>query len=130
MVIDSSALAAVLFDEPERRVINERIEAADVRLMSAATLVEISIVVEARTGADGVRSLDEFIERAGIEIRSLDEAQARAARTAWSRYGKGRHPAGLNFGDCCSYALARTLSLPLLFKGDDFAATDIVSALS
>jgi ribonuclease VapC len=124
MVIDTSALLAILQDEPERRRLNEAIEAADSRVMSVATFVEVSIVVESRHGAEGLRLLDLFLERAGIELAAVDVEQARHARDAWSRFGKGRHPASLNFGDCFSYALARVLGEPLLWKGDDFARTD------
>lgn len=129
MVIDTSAVVAILLDEAERASFNRRIEAADTTLMSSATLVEVSIVIEARFGAEGLRALDRFIELARIEVREFDAEQARVARDAWSRFGKGRHPAALNFGDCFSYALARTQALPLLFKGGDFAATDITPAL-
>jgi ribonuclease VapC len=125
MVIDTSALLAILQDEPERRRYNEAIEAADSRVMSVATLVEVSIVVEVRFGAEGLRALDRFIERARIDLAPVDLEQARVARDAFSRFGRGRHAAALNFGDCFSYALARVLGEPLLFKGDDFARTDI-----
>lgn len=125
MVIDTSALLAILQDEPERRSFNEAIEAAEVRRISAATFVEVSIVVEARFGAEGVRDLDLLLSKAGIEIFPVDQEQARTARHAYSRFGKGHHPAGLNFGDCFSYALAKVLGEPLLFKGDDFGHTDL-----
>lgn len=128
MVIDTSALLAILWDEPERRSFIEKIEAADARLLSAASLVETSIVIEARHGAEGVKLLDLFLDRAGIEIAPVDDEQAREARLAFSRYGKGRHAAGLNFGDCFAYALAITSGEPLLFKGRDFAGTDIAPA--
>ncbi len=98
MVIDSSAILAILNDEPERRAFNEAIESAESRAMSAATLVEASIVIEARFGAEGLRDLDLFIERAGIEVVPVDREQAYVARRAFSRFGKGRHAAGLNYG--------------------------------
>ena len=126
MIIDTSALLAILQDEPERRGFNEAIEMADSRRVSAATFVEASIVIESRFGADGLHALDLFMERAGIEIMPVDVEQARAAREGFLRFGKGRHAAGLNFGDCFSYALARVLGEPLLFKGEDFARTDVV----
>ena len=129
MVIDTSALLAILQDEPERRAFNEAIEAADSRLISAATLVETSIVIESRLGAEGLRDLDLFIERAGIQLATVDAEQAQGARRAHTRYGKGRHAAGLNFGDCFSYALASLCGEPLLYKGNDFAKTDIVAAV-
>ncbi|HEX5715146.1 MAG TPA: type II toxin-antitoxin system VapC family toxin [Thermoanaerobaculia bacterium] len=125
MVIDTSALLAILFDEPERRAFNEAIDAAESRVMSAATFVELSIVIESRVGAEGLRDLDLFIERAGIELAAVDVEQAHAARRAFSRFGKGRHRAGLNYGDCFSYALATVLGEPLLYKGDDFPHTDV-----
>ena len=125
MVIDTSALLAILQDEPERRAFNEALESADARLVSVATLVEASILIESRYGAEGLRDLDLLLDRAGIEAVPVDLEQAREARSAWSRFGKGRHPAGLNFGDCFSYALARVLGEPLLFKGDDFPQTDV-----
>lgn len=130
MVIDTSALLAILRDEPERRRFNEAIEAADHRAISTATLVEISIVIEARHGAEGLRDLDDLIATAQIEMVPVDLEQARAARLAFSRFGKGRHPAGLNYGDCFSYALAKVLGTPLLYKGSDFAQTDISAAAS
>ncbi len=128
MILDTSALFAILGDEPERRSFNEAIEAAESRRMSVATFVEISIVLEARYGAEGSRELDLFLERAAIELVPVDLEQARLARRAWNRFGKGRHPAALNFGDCFAYALAAAVGEPLLFKGDDFAQTDIVPA--
>jgi ribonuclease VapC len=129
MVIDTSALVAILQDEPERRAFNEAIEAAPSCRISAATLVEASIVFEARHGADGVRELDLFVAAAAIQIVPVDAEQALAARDAFRRYGKGRHAAGLNFGDCFSYALAQVLGEPLLFKGTDFPRTDVAAAL-
>jgi len=125
MVIDTSAVLAVLQNEPERRAFNEAIEAAERRAMSTATFVETSIVIEARYGADGLRDLDLFIAKAGIDLVPVDVEQANAARRAFSEYGRGRHPAGLNYGDCFSYALAKVLGAPLLFKGDDFVRTDV-----
>jgi ribonuclease VapC len=126
MVIDTSALLAILQNEPERRSFNEAIEASEFRAMSVATFVEASIVIEARHGAEGVRDLDLFLERAAIEIVDVDLGQGRAARQAFARYGKGRHAAGLNFGDCFAYALAIARGEPLLFKGDDFTRTDVL----
>lgn len=125
MVIDTSAMVAILEGEAERRMFIEAIEAADSRLMSTATFVEISIIVETRHGAEGMRDLDLFLKRAGIEFVAVDEEQAHAARRAFTRFGKGRHPAALNYGDCFAYALASTAGEPLLFKGEDFAKTDV-----
>jgi len=125
MVIDTSALVAILQDEPERGAFNKAIEAADRRSMSVVSFVEASMILEARFGPDGVRALDLVIAKAGIELVPVDAEQAHAARIAFRAYGKRRHPAGLNFGDCFAYALARTLGEPLLFKGPDFSLTDV-----
>jgi ribonuclease VapC len=126
MVIDTSALVAILLNEPERRAFNQAIEAAEARRMSTATFVETSIVIESRFGAEGIRDLDLFVERAGIDLVAVDAEQAQVARRAFSRFGKGRHPAGLNYGDCFSYALATVFGEPLLYKGDDFGRTDVI----
>jgi ribonuclease VapC len=128
MVIDTSALLAIFRDEPERRAFNEAIEGADSRLFSAANFVETSIVIDARFGAEGVRDLEIFVDRAGIELVPVDVVQARHARRAFSRFGKGRHRAGLNFGDCFAYALATVRGEPLLCKGEDFQHTDLTMA--
>lgn len=126
MVIDTSALLAILQREPESRAFNRAIEAAASRLLSAGNFVEVSIVVEARTGAAGIRELDHFVETAGIEVEDVDRRQAMEARRAFQIYGKGRHRAGLNFGDCFAYALAKIRAQPLLYKGGDFSATDVI----
>ena len=128
MVIDSSALIAILLQEAEAKVFAETIEAASVRLISAASLLEASIVIEGRNGEAGGRELDLLLYRAGIEIVAVDRDQAEIARRAWRLYGKGRHAAGLNYGDCFAYALAKATGSPLLFKGDDFAQTDVAAA--
>lgn len=125
MVIDTSAIAAILFKEPGFEGLVEQIEKSQTRLISAASLVELSIVVESRKGEDGARDLDLWLYRAGIEITPVDADQAEIARRAWRRFGKGRHSAGLNFGDCFAYALANRTGLPLLYKGDDFSLTDL-----
>ena len=130
MVIDTSAMLAVLFDEPERPAFTQLIARAERKRLSAATLVELSIVVQARWEDSGERVLDLFIAKAGIDIIPVDTDQARLARLAWKQFGKGRHPAALNYGDCFSYALARSVTEPLLFKGNDFARTDIEPAWS
>jgi ribonuclease VapC len=95
--------------------------------MSAATFVEASIVLEMRYGADGLRDLDLFLAKAGVELVAVDSGQAHAARRAYSRFGKGHHRAALNYGDCFSYALATVMEEPLLHKGDDFMHTDVRS---
>lgn len=129
MVIDTSALIAILLDEPERRAFTEAIESAESRRVSAATLLETAIVVESRFGPEGERDLDHLLETAGVDVEPVDAEQLRIARRAFSRYGKGRHAAGLNFGDCFAYALAKAVGEPLLFKGEDFGRTDIEPAL-
>jgi ribonuclease VapC len=126
MILDTSALLAVLQDEPERRAFNRAIEAADARALSVASWVEASLVIESRYGAAGLHDLDAFVERADIEIVPVDLEQGRLARRAFGRYGKGRHPASLNYGDCFTYALASQREEPLLFKGDDFGQTDLL----
>lgn len=129
MVIDTSAVMAILSGEPEQHAFNATIEEAATRLLSAATLVELSIVVESRAGAAGVRELDDFIAKAEIEVVTVDLHHALEARRAFARFGKGRDRAGLNFGDCFAYALASVRHEPLLFKGSDFGATDLIPAV-
>lgn len=128
MVIDTSALIAILLDEPERRRFNEKIEADPRRLVSAVSFVETALVIETRLGEAGGRELDLFLHRADIEVMPVDLDQAEIARRAFRTYGRGRHSAGLNFGDCFAYALAKTTGEPLLFKGDDFGRTDVAAA--
>ena len=125
MLIDTSALVAILQREPERRGFVEAIESADSTRMSVASLMETSIVIESRYGAEGLRDLDRFIARAHIELIPVDQEQGQLARSAFSRFGKGRHRAGLNYGDCFSYAAAMALGEPLLCKGDDFIHTAV-----
>lgn len=125
MVIDTSALIAVLFNESEAPALRLAIERDPVRRMSAASLLETSIVVEARYGEAGGRELDLLLHKADVQIVAVSEDQAEIARVAFRKYGKGRHRAGLNFGDCFAYALAKASGEPLLSKGDDFARTDV-----
>ncbi|MGH9494230.1 MAG: type II toxin-antitoxin system VapC family toxin [Candidatus Sulfotelmatobacter sp.] len=125
MVIDTSALAAIFFGEPERPAFLRAIFGATVRLISAATLFEAGLVIESRQGDAAGREFDLFVIRTGLEVIPVDAEQAELARTAWRRYGKGRHPAALNFGDCFSYALSKSTGEPLLAKGSDFSLTDI-----
>jgi ribonuclease VapC len=125
MVLDTSAILAILQDEPERRKFNEAIEAAESRSLSTASFVECSMILESRYGAEGIRDLDLFIAKAQVSLVPVDEEQAELARRGFRKYGKGRHPAGLNFGDCFSYALAHALDAALLFKGNDFPQTDV-----
>ena len=125
MVVDSSALLAILLNEPDAEPIRRAFDRDDVRLLSAATLLEVSMVIESRKGESGGRDLDLLISKSKIEVIPVDESQVDEARRAWRRFGRGRHPAGLNYGDLFSYALARTTGQPLLFKGNDFARTDV-----
>jgi ribonuclease VapC len=125
MVIDTSALVAMLGDEPEAELFEAAIEADRVRLMSTASYVETAIVIESRFGESGGRELDLWIHRAAVDLVAVHPEQAEAARVAYRKFGKGRHRAGLNYGDCFSYALAKISGQPLLFKGDDFPHTDI-----
>ena len=125
MVIDTSALVAILRNEPERRAFTEALEEAETKLLSTANFVESSILLEARYGPDALRDLDLIISKGGIDLITVDADQAYLARQGFSEYGKGRHPAGLNFGDCFAYALAKIRNETLLYKGDDFAHTDV-----
>lgn len=128
MVIDTSAVVAILLDEPERRHMAEAIEASERRLLSAASFLEASMILETRHGAEGIRALDRLLAAAGVEVIAVDLEQAQIAREAFRQFGKGRHSAGLNFGDCFSYALSRSRAEPLLFKGNDFGLTDVLVA--
>ncbi|PDT45220.1 VapC toxin family PIN domain ribonuclease [Sinorhizobium fredii] len=128
MVIDTSAVVAIAFNEPEAETYEEKVVDAPRRFMSAATVLELAIVIEARLGEAGAAELDLWLYKAGVEIVAVDAEQIAVARRAWRSYGKGRHPAGLNYGDCFSYALAKSRSEPLLYKGDDFSRTDIEAA--
>lgn len=129
MIVDTSAILAVLLGEREADDFTEGIVKSEVCLMSAVSFVEASIIAEFNGGDGGVRQLDAFLRTAGISIEPVSEEHALAARQAYSDYGRGRHPAGLNFGDCFSYALAKVSREPLLFKGSDFRKTDISAAL-
>lgn len=128
MIVDTSAIIAILKNEPERDRLLEAIARADRPRMSAVTAVEAGIVAETIGGEVGARDLDLLIFRLAVEIVVFTPDQAAIARRAHSRFGKGRHPAGLNFGDCIAYALARDTGEPLLFKGGDFARTDVIAA--
>jgi ribonuclease VapC len=125
MVIDTSALLAIFLAEPERKLFLDSILQAETRMISAANVLETGIVLEARRGESAGREFDLFLVRANLQIAPVDSEQVEIARSAWRKYGKGRHPAGLNFGDCFAYALAKFAGEPLLAKGNDFFATDI-----
>lgn len=129
MVIDSSALIAILLGEPEAEIYAKAIAGDPKRLISVFSVLEAGIVIEAKKGDSGGRELDLLIHRTNIEIVAMDPNQVDLARSAWRSFGKGRHPAGLNIGDCCSYALSKYSGEPLLFKGDDFSQTDIKCVL-
>jgi ribonuclease VapC len=128
MVVDTSALAAILFDEPDAEEFEAAIANDPIRLISAATLVEASTVVERRLGEQAGRELDSLLTEAGFEVVAVSEEQAEVARQALRTYGKGRHRASLNFGDCFAYALSKVSGEPLLFKGHDFSLTDMRAA--
>ena len=125
MVIDTSAIVAIALNEPDAAELEVRIADDPLRLISAATVLEATIVLETRLGDAGGREFDLWLLKIGAEIVPVDAEQADAARRAWRRFGKGRHAAALNYGDCFSYALALTRGEPLLFKGEDFAKTDV-----
>ena len=125
MVIDSSAIAAVLFGEPEAAALLGVLASSEPKLMSAVSHLESAIVVQARKGDVGAKAYASLMAQADIEVVAFDASQAEVALDAWRRYGKGRHAAGLNLGDCASYALASVRNQALLFKGGDFAKTDV-----
>jgi len=128
MIVDSSAMVAIMLEEPEGHLFDVAIVRNPFSRMSSAGLLEASMILQARRGADSLRDLDLLIVRLRMEIASFTESQARLARTAFERYGKGRHSAKLNFGDCMAYALAKETGEELLFKGTDFGQTDIAIA--
>jgi ribonuclease VapC len=131
MIADTSALIAILRDEPETTACAQAIADATVRRVSAVTFVETAAVIDASRDPIASRRLDELLHEAEFVIEPVTEAQARIAREAYRDFGRGSgHPARLNFGDCFAYALAKSLKEPLLFKGDDFTKTDIVSVLA
>jgi ribonuclease VapC len=129
MVVDSSAVLAILFNEPERDSFSDAVAAAGARLMSCVNALEAAVVVSSRKGPYGAMEFDLLLHRAEFEVVPFTADHFRLARDAYERYGKGRHPAGLNLGDCCAYALARHTGEALLFKGDDFTRTDVVPAV-
>jgi len=128
VIIDTSAIIAILFNEDDAASYALAITRADSRRISAATFVETAIVVETQTKSSGGRQFDAFCRRADIAIEPVTVEHAHLARQAFIDYGKGRHPAALNYGDCFSYALAKASGEPLLYKGKDFAKTDLLAA--
>jgi ribonuclease VapC len=127
MVLDTSALVALLTMEPESARLAAAVESDATRLISAATVLEAGLVIEARYGSEGGRELDLLIAKAGLSVEAVTAEQANVAREAWRRFGRGRHSAGLDLGDCFSYALAKVSGEPLLFKGEGFNQTDIAA---
>jgi ribonuclease VapC len=125
MVLDTSALLALLLNEPDAEAFRVAVEEDQTRLVSAASWLEKAIVIEARKGVSGGREFDLLIHKAGISLVAVDSEQVSEARRAHRRFGRGHHAAGLNFGDVFAYALARTSGEPLLFAGTDFAKTDV-----
>jgi ribonuclease VapC len=126
IVVDTSALIAILDKEPDAALYAEAIAEADPPLFTTATLLEVNIVMLSRHGVRAVRMVDRLIQEAGFQVESFTIQHAKLAREAYARYGKGQQTAGLNYGDCFSYALAKATGLPLLFKGQDFSQTDII----
>ena len=129
MIIDTSAILAILLGEADADRYEEAIATASPRRMSVVALLEATMVIESRGGVTAGHELDVLLDKASVELVPVTPEQAAVARHAWRRFGKGNHPAGLNFGDCFAYALASTTGEPLLFKGDDFGRTDIDPAL-
>ena len=129
MILDTSSLAAIFFDEPEAAKYTQIIHDADHCLISAGNFLELSIVLEGQMGTNAIRQCDLFFRRADIVIEPFTSEHAYLARQAFHDFGKGRHPAGLNFGDCFAYALSKQTGEPLLFKGNDFGKTDITPAI-
>jgi ribonuclease VapC len=125
MVVDTSAILALLFGEPEAERIARCIAADPRRLASSFTVLESALVVEARKGEAGGRELDLLLHRIGVESVPLTASHVEVARDAWRKFGKGKHPANLTIGDCCVYALAKISGEPLLCKGEDFPRTDV-----
>lgn len=125
MIVDTSAILAILFAEPEAERLLDAIERDALRLVSTMTVLETAIVLEGRHGQGGTAALDSLLASIDATIIPFDEPQLRMARMAATLYGKGRHRAALNFGDCAAYALSRTKGEPLLCKGKDFPLTDV-----
>jgi len=128
MILDTSALVAILYREPEAERFARLIHEAESCRISVAMHVELSMVIESQLGPEGMRQAETFLRRAGVIVEPVTVEQGELARQAFLDFGKGRHKAGLNFGDCFAYALAKATGEPLLFKGGDFAMTDIVAA--
>ena len=128
MIIDTSAVVAILLAESDAARYERTISTAWPRRMSVVALLETTMVIEGRSGPDAGHDIDQFLQEAEIELTPVTLEQVEAARQAWRRFGKGHHEAALNFGDCFAYALATVTGEPLLFKGDDFRHTDVEAA--
>ena len=128
MIVDSSAVCAILLNEPDARRFQDATATADVLRMSAANLFETAMVLEGRFGSPAGERLDQFMDEMEIKIVPVTAEHVTAARRAWRRFGKGNHPAALNLGDCLAYALSEMTREPLLFKGEDFTQTDVQPA--
>jgi len=129
IVLDTSAIVAILRGEAEREAFSRIIAGSDGCFFSTVGYLEASMVIVGRGLPQLADEFEGLLSESAVELVAFDEQQARVSRAAFIRFGKGRHPAGLNFGDCVSYALAQTRALPLLYKGGDFAKTDVISAL-
>jgi ribonuclease VapC len=127
MVVDTSALLAVIFEEAEAEVLAEILAASDNTLCSAVSVLEASIVIEARKGRAAGNDFQAFLDLAKIKVVDFSGEQGRIATQAWRKFGKGNHKAGLNMGDCCTYALSKISRQALLFKGKDFSLTDVAT---
>jgi ribonuclease VapC len=128
VVVDSSVLIAILLAEPEAEDFAKRLFDTDDIYISAVSVLESAIVIEYKKGEQGSRQFDELLKIIAPTIVAFDSQQALLARNAWRKFGKGRHPAKVEFGDCCSYAVAKYLNQPLLFKGDNFSKTDLAKS--
>ena len=124
IAVDTSAVVAIVADESDARILSEALAAADERVISAGSVLELTMI-GARIAADAIALVEDALTQLRIVVEPFDGEQLRIAQRAFVTYGKGRHPAALNFGDCFAYALAKSRRIPLLYKGDDFARTDV-----
>jgi ribonuclease VapC len=128
MIVDTSAIVAIILDESDAEELERRLLSFARKRMSVASLLEAVMVVRGRRGVTAVEELDQYLAEVRVQFEPVTLRQISLARTAFEAYGKGLHPAALNFGDCINYALAKSLNEPLLFKGNDFSQTDIRAA--
>ena len=127
MVVDTSALLAIIFEEAEAAVFAEILATSENTLCSAVSVLEAGIVIEARKGRAASKDFQTFLDLAKIKVAEFSSEQAGIATQAWRKFGKGNHKAGLNMGDCCTYALSKVTRQALLFKGNDFSLTDVMA---